>query len=91
MKTVKLKTNADDGQLYSSDSNNSNMILENTDYKFSFQATNCIDLFGVILDNELKFKQHISMICKKINNQLRKGTFLKCLVVLAQEHQLETL
>ena len=45
------------------------MVLGKTDYPFSFLTTRCLDLFGISLDNELNFKDHISSVCKKINNQ----------------------
>ena len=45
------------------------MVLGKTDYPFSFLTTRCLDLFEISLDNELNFKDHISSVCKKINNQ----------------------
>ena len=45
------------------------MVLDKTNYPFSFLTTRCLDLFGISLDNELNFKDHISSVCKKINNQ----------------------
>ena len=35
------------------------MVLGKTDYPFSFSTTRCLDLFGITLDNELNFKDHI--------------------------------
>ena len=46
------------------------MIMGKTDYVFSFPVKNSIDLFGMTVDNELCFDEHISNVCKKINNQL---------------------
>ena len=55
------------------------MILGKTNYQFSFSTTDCIERFGVTLDNELKFKEHTSALCKKINNQFSVLTrFGKC-------------
>lgn len=44
------------------------IILGKTDNQFSFSTTDSMELFGVTLDNELKFQEHISTLCKKINN-----------------------
>ena len=46
------------------------MIMGKTDYVFSFPVKNSIDLFGMTVDNELCFDEHISNVCKKINSQL---------------------
>ena len=45
------------------------MILGRTNHQFSSPVKNSIDLFGMTVDNELSFDDHISAICKKINNQ----------------------
>ncbi|RMX59939.1 hypothetical protein pdam_00001097 [Pocillopora damicornis] len=45
------------------------IVLGKTDYPFSFSTTRCLERFGIILDNELNFKEHISSVRKKINNQ----------------------
>lgn len=44
------------------------IFLGRTDHEFSFRLKNLIDLLGVTVDNKLSFDQHISAICKKINN-----------------------
>ena len=44
-------------------------VLGNTDYEFSFPVKDKIELFGLTIDNELNFKQHITILCEKINNQ----------------------
>lgn len=36
------------------------MVLGKTDYPSSFSTTRRLELFGIILDNELNFKEHIS-------------------------------
>ena len=46
------------------------MILGITGHRFSFVTKDSIDLFGMTLDNNLKFDYCISKICRKINNQL---------------------
>ena len=44
------------------------MILGKTDHQFNF-SVNDSKLFGVTIDKDLTFKQHVSSICKKVNNQ----------------------
>ena len=62
------------------------MVLGKTDYPFSFSTTRCLQLFGITLDNELNFKDHISSVCKKINNQFsvfkRFGKLISCEIML---------
>ena len=41
------------------------MILGKTDYNLSFSTTDFIERFGVTLDKELKFKEHIYTLQKK--------------------------
>ena len=45
------------------------LILGNTEHKFCFPVNDSIDIFGMTIDNKLPFDNHISVICKKINNQ----------------------
>ena len=45
------------------------MIIENTDRVFSFPVRKSIELFGITVDDRLRFDEHISNICKKITNQ----------------------
>ena len=40
------------------------MILGKTDHQFNFSVNDSVELFGVTID-----KQHVSSICKKVNNQ----------------------
>ena len=44
------------------------MILRKTDHQFNFSVNNSMELFGVTIDKDLTFKQHVSSICKKVNN-----------------------
>lgn len=44
------------------------IIVGNTDYEFSFHVEISIEIFGMAIDDALKF-EHISMVCKKVNNQ----------------------
>ena len=44
------------------------MILGKTDHQFNF-LNYSMELFGVTLDKDLTFKQHVSSICKRVNNQ----------------------
>ena len=45
------------------------LILGKTDYNFCFPVNSSIDILGMTIDNKLSFDNHISVICKKINNQ----------------------
>ena len=45
------------------------LILGKTEHNFSFPVNNSIDIFGMTIDNRLFFDNHVSVICKKINNQ----------------------
>ena len=45
------------------------MILGKTDHQFNFSVNDSKELFGVTIDKDLIFKQHVSSICKKVNNQ----------------------
>ena len=45
------------------------MILGKTDHQFNFSVNYSMELFGFTIDKDLTFKQHVSSICKKINNQ----------------------
>ena len=45
------------------------MILGKTDHQFNFSVNESVELFGVTIDKDLTFKQHVSSICKKVNNQ----------------------
>ena len=45
------------------------MILGKTDHPFNFSVNDSVELFGVTIDKDLTFKQHVSSICKKVNNQ----------------------
>ena len=39
-------------------------------HKFSFPVEDCLDLLGMTIDNQLNFNEHVSLVCKKVNNQL---------------------
>ena len=41
-----------------------------TDHRFSFPVEDSLDLLGVAIDNHLNFNKHVSLVCKKVNNQL---------------------
>ena len=45
------------------------LILRKTEHNFCFPVNNSIDIFGMTIDNRLSFDNHVSVICKKINNQ----------------------
>ena len=45
------------------------MIIGNTDRVFSFPVRKSTELFGITMDDRLRFDEHVSNICKKISNQ----------------------
>ena len=44
------------------------LILGKTEHNFCFPVNDSIDIFGMTIDNKLSFDNHVSVICKKINN-----------------------
>ena len=92
IKTVQLNLYADDGQLYTSEtdpvslerrisrevssanawyeingvianpSKHREMILGNTDHQFNFSVNDSMELFGVTIDKNLTFKQHVHIL-----------------------------
>ena len=45
------------------------MVLGTANYTFSFPVKNSIELFGMTIDTEMDFKEHLATICNKINSQ----------------------
>ena len=45
------------------------MVLGTTNYTFSFPVKNSMELFGMTIDTEMNFKEHLATICNKINSQ----------------------
>ena len=45
------------------------IILGKTDHSSPFSLKDSLDIFGLNIDNRLRFDNHISTICKKINGQ----------------------
>ena len=45
------------------------IIFGKTNHVFSFAVKESIELFGLVMDKDLSFNEHISKICKTINNQ----------------------
>ena len=45
------------------------LVLFINSNSFCFPVNDSIDIFGMTIDNKLSFDNHISVICKKINNQ----------------------
>ena len=39
-------------------------------HKFSFPVEDSLNLLGVTIDNHFNFNKHVSLVCKKFNNQL---------------------
>ena len=46
------------------------IVLEFTDHQFSFTTKVSPGLLGMTIDNQLNFDKQVSLICKKVNNQL---------------------
>ena len=46
------------------------MVIVNTNHSFSFPLKPSIELLGITVDNKLAFDDHVSQVCKKINNQI---------------------
>ena len=46
------------------------MVLGSTDHQFSFITEDSLDLPGMTIDSQLNFDKQVSLICKKVNNQL---------------------
>jgi len=47
------------------------MVLGTTDHRFSFPVEESLDLLGMTIDNQLNFDKHVSLVCNKVNNQLK--------------------
>ena len=45
------------------------MVLGTKNHEFSFPVDSSIDILGINVGKNLFFTDHISIICKKINNQ----------------------
>ena len=65
-----MDTYTDDHQLYDSDAELHAMVIGNTEHSFSFPLKPSIELLGITVDNKLAFDDHISQVCKRINNQI---------------------
>ena len=48
------------------------LILGKNEHNFCFPVNNSLDIFGMTIDKRLSFDNHVSVICKKINNHLIK-------------------
>ena len=46
------------------------MVMCNTEHSFSFPLKPSIKLLGITIDNKLAFDDHVSQVCKKVNNQI---------------------
>ena len=46
------------------------MVLGTPDHKLSFPVVDSLDLLGMTIDNQLNFSEHVSLVCKKVNNKL---------------------
>ena len=44
-------------------------VLGKTDHQFNFSVNESMELFGITTDKDLMFKQHVSSLCKNVNNQ----------------------
>ena len=45
------------------------IVFGKTDHSFSFPLKDSLDIFGINIDNRLRFDNYVSTICKKINGQ----------------------
>ena len=61
--------NTENGMIVNPDKHHT-MILGTAEHRFSFPVEDSPDLFGVTIDNHLNFNKHVSLVCKKVNNQL---------------------
>ena len=64
------------------------MVLGTTDYKFSFPVEDSLDLLGMTIDNQLNFNKHVSLVCKKVNNQLNVMIRFRSLIITATKLKL---
>ena len=46
------------------------MVLGFINHESSFKTKQSLDLLGMTIDNQLNFDKQVSLICKKVNNQL---------------------
>ncbi len=45
------------------------MVIGTTEHQFSFPVEDSLQLLGMTI-NQLNFNEHVSLVCKKVNNQL---------------------
>ena len=46
------------------------MVVGSTDQQLSFTTEDSLNLLGMTIDSQLNFDKQVSLICKKVNNQL---------------------
>ena len=56
------------------------LILKKTDHNFCFPVNGSKDILGMTIGNKLSFDNHISVTCKKINNQFNVMLRLRKLI-----------
>ena len=59
------------------------MVLGTTDHKLSFPVVDSLNLLGMTIDNQLNFSEHVSLVCKKVNNQLNVMFRFRNLICIA--------
>ena len=59
----------DNGMIVNPDKHHA-MVIGTTDHQFSFPIEDSFHLLGMTIDNQLNFNEHVSLVCKKVNNQL---------------------
>ena len=59
------------------------MVLGTTDHKLSFPVVDSLNLLGMTVDNQLNFSEHVSLVCKKVNNQLNVMFRFRNLICIA--------
>ena len=64
------------------------MVLGTTDYKFPFPVEDSLEKLGMTVDNQLNFNKHVSLVCKKVNNQLNVMIRFRSLIITATKLKL---
>ena len=59
------------------------MVLGTKDHKLSFPVVDSLDLLGMTIDNQLNFSEHVSLVSKKVNNQLNIMIRFRNLICIA--------
>ena len=77
----------DNGMIVNPDKHHA-MVIGITDHQFSFPIKESLYLLGMTIDNQLNFNEHVSLVCKKVNNQLNVMTRFRNLICTATKLKL---